>query len=72
MVSTPRYEEVALQRAELEDVKRENEMLKNRIRDLERMIRSSDADGQRGRRGAPAVSAEAAADTTDEVGVSER
>jgi hypothetical protein len=53
VVSTPRYEEVALQRAELEDVKRENEMLKQRIRDLERLIRSGDADGQRGRRGAP-------------------
>jgi hypothetical protein len=62
-VSTPRYEEVALQRAELEDVKRENEMLKNRIRDLERMIRSSDTDGQRGRRGAPVTSAEPAVDT---------
>jgi hypothetical protein len=37
----------------LEDVKRENEMLKQRIRDLERMIRSGDADAQRGRRGAP-------------------
>lgn len=53
VVSTPRYEEVALQRAELEDVKRENEMLKQRIRDLERMIRTGDADAQRGRRGAP-------------------
>ncbi|KAF1921151.1 hypothetical protein BDU57DRAFT_39012 [Ampelomyces quisqualis] len=53
VVSTPRYEEVAQQRAELEDVKRENEMLKQRIRDLERMIRSGDADAQRGRRGAP-------------------
>lgn len=52
-VNTPRYEEVALQRAELEDVKRENEMLKQRIRDLESMIRSGDADAQRGRRGAP-------------------
>jgi hypothetical protein len=63
VVSTPRYEEIAMQRAELEDVKRENEMLKNRIRDLERMIRSSDTDGQRGRRGAPVTSAEAAVDT---------
>jgi hypothetical protein len=53
VVSTPRYEEVAQQRAELEDVKRENETLKQRIRDLERMIRSGDADAQRGRRGAP-------------------
>ncbi|KAF2828514.1 hypothetical protein CC86DRAFT_261235, partial [Ophiobolus disseminans] len=53
IVSTPRYEEVAQQRAELEEVKKENETLKQRIRDLERMIRSGDADAQRGRRGAP-------------------
>ncbi|KAF1841898.1 uncharacterized protein K460DRAFT_293554 [Cucurbitaria berberidis CBS 394.84] len=53
VVSTPRYEEVAQQRAELEEVKRENERLKQRIRDLERMIRGTDTDGQRGRRGAP-------------------
>jgi hypothetical protein len=50
--TTPRYEEVAHQRAELEEVRRENERLKQRIRDLERMIRTSD-DGQRGRQGAP-------------------
>lgn len=61
VVSTPRYEEVAQQRAELEDVKRENEMLKQRIRDLERAIRNGDADAQRGRRGAPASTTEPAA-----------
>lgn len=55
MVSTPRYEEVAHYRHELEDAKRENEMLKQRIRDLERQIKG-DADGQRGRQGAPAQS----------------
>lgn len=55
VVSTPRYEEVALHRAELEEVKRENEMLKQKIRDLERMIRSGDADAQRGRTGAPST-----------------
>jgi hypothetical protein len=54
VVSTPRYEEVAMQRAELEDVKRENEALKQRIRDLEREIRRGGAEGQRGRTGAPA------------------
>lgn len=53
IVSTPRYEEVAQHRAELEEVKKENEALKQRIRDLERMIRGGDAEGQRGRRGAP-------------------
>ncbi|KAF1831363.1 hypothetical protein BDW02DRAFT_572126 [Decorospora gaudefroyi] len=54
VVSTPRYEEVAQHKAELEEVKKENEALKQRIRDLERMMRgNSDADGPRGRRGAP-------------------
>ncbi|KAI4698049.1 uncharacterized protein J4E84_001183 [Alternaria hordeiaustralica] len=55
VVSTPRYEEVAQHKAELEEVKKENEALKQRIRDLERMIRGGNdaADGQRGRRGAP-------------------
>lgn len=53
IVSTPRYEEVAQQKAELEEVKRENEALKQRIRELERMIRANDAEGQRGRRGGP-------------------
>jgi hypothetical protein len=37
----------------MEEVKRENEMLKQRIRELERTIRGHDADGQRGRTGAP-------------------
>ena len=64
VVSTPRYEEVAQQRAELEEVKKENETLKQRIRDLERMIRTSDADAQRGRRGAPS-----SASTTTGAGV---
>jgi cell division protein FtsB len=53
IVSTPRYEEVALQRAELEEVKRENEVLKQRIRELERAIRGGEE--VRGRSGAPAV-----------------
>ena len=53
VVSTPRYEEVAQQRAELEVVKRENEALKQRIRDLERMIRGGDVDARRGRSGGP-------------------
>jgi hypothetical protein len=57
VVSTPRYEEVAQHKAELEEVKKENEALKQRIRDLERMIRgNNDTDGQRGRRGAPGES----------------
>jgi len=55
VVSTPRYEEVAHYRQELEEAKRENEMLKSRIRELERMIRGDGSDSQRGRRGAPAT-----------------
>ncbi|KAF1959808.1 hypothetical protein CC80DRAFT_489892 [Byssothecium circinans] len=52
VVSTPKYEEVAHYRQELEEAKRENEVLKRRIRELERMIRGGgDADAQRGRRG---------------------
>jgi hypothetical protein len=63
VVSTPRYEEVAQHKAELEEVKKENEALKQRIRQLERMIRGSDtaADGQRGRRGAPPAAGNATA-----------
>ncbi|KAL1890998.1 hypothetical protein Cpir12675_005155 [Ceratocystis pirilliformis] len=47
---TPRYEETALYRAELEAAKRENDALKRRIRELERMVRNrrpSDASRQR-------------------------
>ncbi|KAF2473503.1 uncharacterized protein BDR25DRAFT_283078 [Lindgomyces ingoldianus] len=54
VVSTPRYEEVAHFRQELEEAKRENEVLRRRIRELERMIRRSGdtgTDAQRGRRG---------------------
>lgn len=62
VVSTPRYEEVALHKAELEDAKKENDVLKQRIRDLEKLIREGEgADGQRGRRGAPPVPAVAPA-----------
>lgn len=39
VVSTPRYEEVAHYRQEMEEVKKENEALKQRIRDLERLIK---------------------------------
>jgi len=54
VVSTPRYEEVAHYRQELEEAKRENELLKSRIRELERMIRrGGESDAQRGRTGAP-------------------
>ncbi|KZM27157.1 uncharacterized protein EKO05_0004693 [Ascochyta rabiei] len=52
IVSTPRYEEVALHRAELEEAKKENEVLKQRIRELERAIRGGE-ESARGRSGAP-------------------
>ena len=58
-MSTPRYEEVAQQRAELEEVKKENEALKQRIRDLERLIKGNESDGQRGRSGAPSAASAA-------------
>ncbi|KAF2645064.1 hypothetical protein P280DRAFT_466294 [Massarina eburnea CBS 473.64] len=55
VVSTPRYEEVAHYRGELEEAKRENDVLKRRIRELERMIRGgAETDAQRGRRSASA------------------
>lgn len=37
-IAAARYEEAAFHRAELDAVKRENEMLKQRIRDLERRV----------------------------------
>lgn len=39
MPATSRYEETAFYRQELDGVKRENETLKRRIRELERMVR---------------------------------
>lgn len=59
VVSTPRYEEVAHYRQELEEAKRENELLRRRIRELERVIRgrrsSSSETGPRGRRSESAL-----------------
>ncbi|KAH6845877.1 hypothetical protein BKA58DRAFT_415437 [Alternaria rosae] len=71
VVSTPRYEEVAQHKAELEEVKKENEALKQRIRDLERMIRGGNdaADGQRGRRGAPQSQSSGVGNASDTVQV---
>lgn len=73
LVSTPRYEEVAHYRQELEDAKRENEMLKRRIRELERMMagrRSSSSPemGPRGRRGESAQRSRARNEVFGEVG----
>lgn len=39
LTGTPRFEETAFYRGELENAKRENEALKRRIRELERMVR---------------------------------
>lgn len=47
--ATLRYEETAFYRAELESVKRENDALKRRVRELERVVRdrrASDASRQ--------------------------
>ena len=37
--TTPRYEEVLLHRSEMEEVRRENEKLRRRVRELEAMVR---------------------------------
>jgi len=39
MQTTPRYEEVLVHRQEMEEVRRENEKLRRRVRELEAMIR---------------------------------
>jgi hypothetical protein len=45
-VAAARYEEAAFHRAELESVKRENEALRQRIRELERSLGSRSATGE--------------------------
>ncbi|KAK4151533.1 hypothetical protein C8A00DRAFT_35830 [Chaetomidium leptoderma] len=47
--ATPRYEETALRRAELEEAKRENDALRRRVRELERLVRDAAALKQGGR-----------------------
>ncbi|KAL2019403.1 hypothetical protein VTK56DRAFT_9694 [Thermocarpiscus australiensis] len=44
---TSRYEETATRRAELEEMKRENEALRRRVRELERMVREAVAGRDR-------------------------
>lgn len=51
VVSTPRYEEVAHYRHELDEAKKENEALKQRIRDLEKLIKGDGDADQRGGHG---------------------
>ncbi|KAK2000758.1 hypothetical protein LX36DRAFT_630011 [Colletotrichum falcatum] len=47
MSTTSRYEETALHRQELENAKKENEALKQRIRDLEKLVREKTAGRER-------------------------
>jgi hypothetical protein len=47
--ATSRYEETAFYREEMENVKRENEALKLRIRELERQVRERQSSGSRRR-----------------------
>ncbi|KAL0934016.1 uncharacterized protein CTRU02_210815 [Colletotrichum truncatum] len=49
MPATSRYEETALHRQELENAKKENEILKQRIRELEKLVREKGANAGRER-----------------------
>lgn len=60
-VSTARYEEAAQARMELEEAKKENETLRQRVRELEAQLRSRRAERSRTRDGA----ATAATETVD-------
>jgi hypothetical protein len=52
MPATTRYEETAFYRSELDNVKRENDALKRRVRELERMLRERrESDSSRQGRG---------------------
>lgn len=65
--TTGRYEEAAYHRHELDSVKRENEALKRRIRDLERTIRERrQSDASRTR--SESVSTSASVNNRDSVG----
>ncbi|KAK2053553.1 hypothetical protein LY76DRAFT_581580 [Colletotrichum caudatum] len=62
MPTTSRYEETALHRQELENAKKENEALKQRIRDLEKLVREKTAGRERsGSTGSSAATGTAAA-----------
>ncbi|KXX73597.1 hypothetical protein MMYC01_209242 [Madurella mycetomatis] len=49
--ATSRYEETASRRAELEEIKRENEALRRRVRELEKLVRDAALREEQGRRG---------------------
>ena len=57
ILSTTRYDEVDRSRIELDDVKRENEALKRRIRELERVVTSRSSENDRTRSGSVSTSA---------------
>jgi hypothetical protein len=57
-IAAARYEEAAFHRAELDAVKRENEMLRQRIRDLERTLVSRPSERDVGGRGRATSSGE--------------
>jgi hypothetical protein len=74
IVSTPRYDEVAHYKIELEDAKRENEMLRRRIRELEGLVRDrrgSTSENEVGRRGRSGAGERAVADAEAVVGTAD-
>ena len=64
MPVTSRYEETALHRQELETVKRENDVLKQRIRELERLVRERRASDAGNRPRSESVSTAASVNVT--------
>jgi len=74
IVSMPRYDEVAHYKIELEDAKRENEMLRRRIRELEMLVkerRGSTSGSEAGRRGRSGAGERAVADAETIVGTTD-
>lgn len=63
MPATMRYEETAHYRHELEVAKRENDALKRRVRELERMVRSKSRDNSRARSDSVSTTASASLPT---------
>ncbi|PSS03500.1 hypothetical protein BD289DRAFT_470890 [Coniella lustricola] len=70
MSATSRFEETAFYRHELDSVKRENEGLKRRIRDLERMVRERRASDASNRQRSESVSTTASANVVSTGGAS--
>lgn len=70
MPATSRYEETAFYRQELDGVKRENEALKRRVRDLERMVRERRASDASTRPRSESVSTTASVNLAASTGAS--